>query len=62
MSEGSIAQDKGKFSENERAQEAVYIKKHEAEQLKALKKQLDEQKATISNLEKELEDISNNKK
>lgn len=42
------------FSDREKAQENIYIKKHEAEQLKALREKLDQQKETIDKLEKEI--------
>ena len=45
------------FGEREKAQENIYIKKHEAEQLKALKDKLEQQKQTIDKLEKEIKDI-----
>jgi small-conductance mechanosensitive channel len=45
------------FGEREKAQENVYIKKHEAEQLRALKEKLEQQKQTIDKLEKEIKDI-----
>ncbi|CAN3375386.1 hypothetical protein DIURU_002417 [Diutina rugosa] len=60
--DGSIVQDKGSFSEKERAQETAYIKAHEAEQLKKLRKKLEEQKQTINDLEKEIDNIANGKK
>ncbi|ABN67435.1 ATPase inhibitor mitochondrial precursor [Scheffersomyces stipitis CBS 6054] len=57
MTEGAINQANDAFSEKERAQENIYIKKHEAEQLKALKEKLEKQKETIEKLEKEIGDI-----
>lgn len=42
------------FSEKERAQENVYIKKQEEAQLKKLREKLQEQKDTIDKLEEEL--------
>lgn len=45
------------FAEREKAQENVYIKKHEAEQLKKLREKLEQQKETINNLEKEISDL-----
>lgn len=49
------------FHEKERAQENVYIKKHEAAQLKKLKEKLQQQEETINKLEKELDDHKNSK-
>ncbi|KAK6456216.1 ATPase inhibitor mitochondrial precursor [Scheffersomyces xylosifermentans] len=57
LSEGAINNANDAFSEKERAQENVYIKKHEAEQLKALREKLEKQKQTIEKLEKEIDDI-----
>lgn len=48
---------KDAFSDRERAQEANYIKKHEAEQLKALKEQLAQQKETIDKLAEEIKNM-----
>lgn len=57
MVDGAIAADKSKFADNEKAQEAAYIRKAEYEKLKALKKKLTEQKQTIEELEKEIDGI-----
>lgn len=45
------------FKERENAQENAYIKKHEAEQLKKLKAQLDQQKEVVEKLQKEINDL-----
>lgn len=45
------------FSEREKAQENVYVKKHEAEQLKALREKLQQQKESITKLEDEINNI-----
>lgn len=45
------------FSDREKAQENVYVKKHEAEQLKKLREKLDQQKETIDKLESEINKI-----
>lgn len=45
------------FKDRENAQENVYIKKHEAEQLKKLKERLDEQKKAVDQLEKDIQDL-----
>ncbi|KAI3406341.1 hypothetical protein KGF56_000822 [Candida oxycetoniae] len=49
------------FSEKEKAQENVWIKKHEEDQLKRLKAQLEKQKDTIAKLEEEIKTTNNNK-
>lgn len=46
--------EKSGFNDKERAEENVYVKKHEAEQLKALKEQLAKQKETIDKLSDEI--------
>ena len=61
LTEGAIPQSKDAFSEKERAQENVYIKKHEAAQLKKLKEKLQKQQETIDKLEKELVEHKNSK-
>lgn len=48
---------KDAFNDREKAQESAYIKKHEAEQLKALKEQLDKQKETIDKLSDEIKGL-----
>ncbi|KAI5966566.1 uncharacterized protein KGF55_000875 [Candida pseudojiufengensis] len=58
--DGSIGKDS--FSEKERAQENVYIKKQEEAQLKKLKAKLQEQKDTIDKLEEEIKNNKNGKK
>ncbi|SGZ50507.1 CIC11C00000000233 [Sungouiella intermedia] len=45
------------FKDRENAQENVYIKKHEAEQLKQLKERLAEQKKAVDQLEKDIKDL-----
>lgn len=45
------------FSDREKAQENVYVKKHEAEQLKALREKLQQQKESINKLENEINNI-----
>lgn len=45
------------FKDRENAQENVYIKKHEAEQLKKLKDQLAEQKKAVEQLENDIKDL-----
>lgn len=55
LSDGVTGNDA--FSDREKAQENIYIKKHEAEQLKALKEKLEQQKQAISDLEKEIKDL-----
>lgn len=45
------------FGDREKAQENVYIKKHEQEQLKKLKEKLEQQKKSIESLEKEINDF-----
>lgn len=57
MTEGAISQGKDSFAEKERTQENLYIRKHEAEQLKALKKQLDEQKKLVDDLKSEVDKL-----
>lgn len=52
-----LSADKSGFSDKEQAEENVYIKKHEAEQLKALKDQLAKQKDTIEKLSEEIKSI-----
>lgn len=47
------------FKDRENAQENVYIKKHEAEQLKQLKERLAEQKKAVDQLEKDIKDLKN---
>ena len=44
-----------KFNDKERAEEAAYIKKHEAEQLSKLKEQLDKQREEIDKLKEQLD-------
>lgn len=46
-----------RFSEKERAEENVYAKKHEAEQLKNLREKLQQQKESINKLEEEINNI-----
>ncbi|CUM67786.1 uncharacterized protein PRCAT00005491001 [Priceomyces carsonii] len=58
--EGSINQANDSFSDKERAQETVYIRKHEQEQLKALKEKLEKQKETISKLEDQIDGLKKN--
>ncbi|KAI5953521.1 hypothetical protein KGF54_002893 [Candida jiufengensis] len=55
--DGSIGKDS--FSEKERAQENVYIKKQEEAQLKKLREKLQEQKDTIEKLEEEIKNHKN---
>ncbi|EGV62728.1 hypothetical protein PSN45_000682 [Yamadazyma tenuis] len=55
--EGATAAGKDAFSDRERAQETAYVKKHEAEQLKALKEQLAKQKETIDQLAQEIKSL-----
>lgn len=62
LTDGSIVQDRSSFSEKERAQETAYIKAHEAEQLKKLRKKLEDQKQTINELEKEIDNLASNGK
>lgn len=57
MSEGAINQANDAFSEKEKAAENVYVKKHEAEQLRALKEKLQKQKETIDKLEDEISNL-----
>lgn len=45
------------FKDREAANENVYVKKHEAEQLKQLKAQLEKQKKAVDKLEKEVENF-----
>ncbi|KAM9903436.1 hypothetical protein OXX69_007930 [Metschnikowia pulcherrima] len=45
---------KDAWKEREAASETAYVKKHEAEQLKALREKLAEQKKTVADLEKEI--------
>lgn len=45
------------FKDRENAQENVYIKKHEAEQLKQLKERLEQQKKAVEQLEKDIKDL-----
>lgn len=45
------------FKDRENAQENVYIKKHEAEQLRKLKVKLEEQKKAVEQLENEIKDL-----
>ncbi|EGW35018.1 uncharacterized protein SPAPADRAFT_58152 [Spathaspora passalidarum NRRL Y-27907] len=62
MTEGAINQTGDKFAEKERAQENLYIKKHEAEQLKKLKERLQQQKETLDQLEKDINATANGNK
>lgn len=45
------------FKQREAADENVYVKQHEAEQLKKLKEKLEEQKKVVDKLEKDLKDL-----
>ncbi|ODV80887.1 uncharacterized protein CANTADRAFT_47915 [Suhomyces tanzawaensis NRRL Y-17324] len=45
------------FNEREKAHENLYIKKHEAEQLKQLREKLQEHKETIEKLENQIKEI-----
>lgn len=47
------------FKDRENAQENVYIKKHEAEQLKQLRERLEQQKKAVEQLEKDIKDLKN---
>lgn len=53
----AFADGKDSFKEREAASEAAYVKKHEVEQLKALKEQLAQQKKTVKDLEKEIKEL-----
>jgi len=57
-SEGSLAQSRGTFSKKEKAHEDEYARRHETEQLEKLKKQIEQKKAELSELEKEHEKVS----
>jgi len=59
LSEGAINQANDAFSDKEKAQENLYIKKHEQEQLKALREKLQQQKEAIDQLETEIEKMKN---
>ncbi|RLV94364.1 hypothetical protein JA1_001840 [Spathaspora sp. JA1] len=59
MTEGAINETGDKFAEKERAQENLYIKKHEAEQLKKLRERLQQQKETLDQLEKDITESQN---
>ncbi|CAK9438358.1 uncharacterized protein LODBEIA_P25820 [Lodderomyces beijingensis] len=52
MVDSKIGRDS--FSEKERAQENVYVRKQEEAQLKKLREKLEEQKKTIADLEAEI--------
>ncbi|ODQ78463.1 hypothetical protein BABINDRAFT_39410 [Babjeviella inositovora NRRL Y-12698] len=45
------------FSKREAAQENLYVKQHEKEQLAALRKKLAEQEKTISDIQGKLDDL-----
>ncbi|WPK26191.1 hypothetical protein PUMCH_003539 [Australozyma saopauloensis] len=45
------------FKDREAANENVYVKKHEAEQLKKLKEQLEKQKKVVEDLNKEIDNL-----
>lgn len=47
------------FSDREKAQENIYIRKQEKEQLKALREKLAKQKESIDKLEEEINKIKN---
>lgn len=57
LNEGSTGQGKDGFADREKAQENYYIKKHEADQLKALREKLENQKKAVSDLEQEIKDL-----
>ncbi|VDC03142.1 unnamed protein product [Peniophora sp. CBMAI 1063] len=50
-SEGSVAESKG-FSKKEKAVEDQYARKHEAEQLKKIRAQIEQKQKEIAELEK----------
>lgn len=54
LTETPSGQGRSPFNDREKAEETVYIKKHEAEQLKALREKLEKQKEAISELESEI--------
>lgn len=60
-SEGSTGSHRGfggdSFTKKEKANEDVYIKQHEREQLRKFKKQLEKHKAELKNIEKQLHNI-----
>lgn len=45
------------FREREAANENAYVKKHEAEQLKKLREQLEQQKNIVNKLQDEIKDL-----
>lgn len=55
LTNGSNSSDS--FKEREAANENVYVKKHEAEQLKKLKEQLEKQKKVVEDLSKEIDNL-----
>lgn len=55
MTEGPNKSDS--FKDREAANENVYVKKHEAEQLKKLREQLDRQKKVVEDLSKEIDNL-----
>lgn len=55
MSDGPNKSDS--FKDREAANENVYVKKHEAEQLKKLKEQLERQKKVVEDLSKEIDNL-----
>ncbi|KAI0316637.1 hypothetical protein OF83DRAFT_1125722 [Amylostereum chailletii] len=54
--EGSVAQSKG-FNKKEKAAEDQYARKHEQEQLAKLRKQIEQKKAELAELEKQHQEV-----
>ncbi|ODV74981.1 uncharacterized protein CYBJADRAFT_166752 [Cyberlindnera jadinii NRRL Y-1542] len=46
------------FNKREKAQEDLYIRQHEKEQLEALKESLKKQKESLDELEKKIDDLT----
>lgn len=55
LSDGPSKSDS--FKDREAANENVYVKKHEAEQLKKLREQLEKQKKVVEDLSKEIDNL-----
>lgn len=54
---GTINSGSQAFNDKEQAQENLYIKKHEQEQLRILKEKLEKQKETIEKLQQDVDNL-----
>lgn len=54
---GTVSSGSKAFDDKEQAQENMYIRKHEQEQLQKLREKLDQQKATIDKLQKDVDSL-----